>query len=599
MLVGAFALMTVLITTDTVLAASRVVVSQVQTGDAVSASNEVIEIYNQADTDADVSGWCVKYSAASTALPSASSKYCFTPADTVTKLYLAPKSYATIVSSMYPTNADFTPDGKFSAGLTATGGHVWLIDSSAASIDSVGWGTALYPEGSIVGVTPVPSAPAPTSSQVLLRKSLPSGERQDTGSSKTDFEMGVLKFRTSGLFEVRTPIDICATVTGIQETLPAGYGYDEAGNCELLAADVCSNLHLIQTVPPAGTMPDSTGACVVDACVNIAGLQATLPHGYSAEGGACRALEDRVIALSEVLPNVTGTDTGHEYIELYNPNNRSVLLDGYVIQIGKTYEKSYHLSTLTGTTSIEAGGYVVLRDGDLGFTLLNTTSGLRVVSPAGNIVSETTYSDPSDDESWALIAGTWQYTNRPTPGMANMIATDTDDSGTLGVATTVLTPCQAGKYRHPLTNRCRNIESDASVLAACDSDEYRNPDTNRCRKIVTTAAGLTACSDGYERNTVTNRCRKITSATSSLTPCKDGYERNPTTNRCRKSVALTDPVTTVAQAPADETASLTAKSALIATAGIGAVGYGLFEWRSELLVGLRRLIGLAGLLAGK
>ncbi len=123
---------------------------------------------------------------------------------------------------------------------------------------------------------------------------------------------------------------------------------------------------------------------------------------------------------------------------------------------------------------------------------------------------------------------------------------------------------------------------------ACDADEYRNPETNRCRKLTSLVAALSPCPDGQERNPATNRCRTIGAEDeAALTPCKEGQERNPLTNRCR-----TIPEVGVSgQAVTTLSPSMTT-NALVAASSIGAVGYGVYEWRSEMARGLRRLLGV-------
>ena len=112
------------------------------------------------------------------------------------------------------------------------------------------------------------------------------------------------------------------------------------------------------------------------------------------------------------------------------------------------------------------------------------------------------------------------------------------------VQTKELKSCPAGKYRNPLTNRCKNIEASSSHNTDFDSEktcptgQYRNPETGRCKNNKTsTITAVKECKAGYERNPETNRCRKIKTETNNLKPCKDGYERNPETNRCRKKIA--------------------------------------------------------------
>jgi hypothetical protein len=122
-------------------------------------------------------------------------------------------------------------------------------------------------------------------------------------------------------------------------------------------------------------------------------------------------------------------------------------------------------------------------------------------------------------------------------------------------------------------------------LAPCDEGEERNPATNRCRKTTLASSILTPCDPGEERNPATNRCRKISAASSSLTPCDPGEERNPETNRCRKVQGAS---TTNAKATGDQNSRQTDKPPnlnmwILATLAVLASGYGVYEYRSDLL----------------
>jgi hypothetical protein len=141
-------------------------------------------------------------------------------------------------------------------------------------------------------------------------------------------------------------------------------------------------------------------------------------------------------------------------------------------------------------------------------------------------------------------------------------------------------PCPEGKYRNPLTNRCRNIEADASVLSSCADDEYRSPDTNRCRKTVLAAATITPCQEGYERNPDTNRCRKIANESTAPKPCDPGQERNPDTGRCRKITATSNAANVIDQPK--KQGLFNTNSLILGIVGVAAVSYGVYEWRSEI-----------------
>ena len=578
-----FCVLSLFFTSDVSAVSPNLVISQVQTGDSVSASNEAVELYNNSLTDQNITDWCIRYASATTATLSTSPKYCFNVTDTRTKVYLKAHAYAYVATSTYG-NTSTVVDGRFTGnGFAAAGGHIKLVDQAGTVIDTLGWGSAAFAES-------FPTA-APTTTQALARKTGAPLTLQDTDNNLADFGVAVPAFRTGGLYEVRTVVDVCGNVAGAQESLPSGYDYDEAGNCELLSSDKCKNIYLIQVEFPLGMLADVSGNCFIDVCPNLSDLQTTLPLGYELVQNTCVKLENSRLEITEVFANADGSDTGLEYIEIYNPNSEPVKLRGYKLLVGKSFEKAYQIVDNASSQVINPGEYMVLQDGAIGFSLLNTSSGVRVVTPLGEVASETTYVDPKDDMSWSRFEDGWAYTNVQTPGRENQRAEVLAEE-IRTVSSTSPATCAAGKYRHPITNRCRNIENDTSMLVACDNDEYRNPETNRCRKIAALTSTLTACNDGYTRNPETNRCRKNTATSSELTPCKEGYERNVETNRCRK--VLTSPQATVAsasQSPQDTNTVPT--NLLLTTVGVGAVSYGLFEWRSELKNAARRLVQLA------
>lgn len=268
-----------------------------------------------------------------------------------------------------------------------------------------------------------------------------------------------------------------------------------------------------------------------------------------------------LLILSELLPNPDGSDTGAEYIELYNAGDELIDVSTFSLKVGQNLEKNITLPNV----QLASGGYLVLTNAEVSFTLLNSSSRVALVYNQA-IVEEVTYESPASGAAWASIDSVWQYTSTPTPGLLNQHA-PTDETveeveGSTGTEeTSTLKPCAANQYRHPETNRCRLIEATTSTLMPCREGQERNPETNRCRSVL--------------------------AATDEPTPCKEGQERNPETGRCRNIQQITD-------APlAIEKTKTVSQQQWYLWAAIGAIvsaglAYAVWEWRVELREQLRR-----------
>ncbi len=317
--------------------------------------------------------------------------------------------------------------------------------------------------------------------------------------------------------------------------------------------------------PLIGPFPILESDEEVDVCANIDGVQAEVSEGYEKSDENCvpapqeEVVGCEVLALSEILPNPEGSDTGSEYIELYNPTNKVISLEGCSLKVGSS------------TKDLEGDiwpGYKVF----YGLTLPNAAGGqVEFISPTTEEV--VIYpADLGDNEAWALVANTWQITNQPTPNAENSARVVVEEQ----VSEDTLEPCPEGKFRNPETNRCKTIETDEG-LKQCAPDQYRNPETNRCKKKAETLTALKPCGEGQYRNPETNRCRKISSDGSSLKPCEEGEERNAETNRCRKVAG----VSTDVPSEADDSAP-NINYILIGLFASTAVLYGIYEYRDSI-----------------
>ncbi len=609
----------------------NIVISQVQLGNAASASNEFIQIYNNSDAAVEITNWCLYYASASS-IQNGSKLTCFTVENDSLHIYLPGHGSLFAISNQYAISApSLGSDYRFSATLSGTAGHVRLIDSLGTEVDKVGWGaTAVSAEGNS-------SSAVPSSGKILSRKIINTNQRQDTDVNSADFEIVSpdANYAFGLIYEVQDlcvniadiqtsipdkyqadvvgncnliPIDICLNLDGIQTVVPVGYMVNDVGNCTQIPVDVCLNLDSAQLVVPDGYGLDENSNCQPDVCQNIDGLQLVVPENMDISDGNCTwhdeclnlsdiqadmptgykhstdnncMLDLLPLKITELLPNVAGSDNGNEFIEIYNPNDSDIDLLNYVIYVGISNPKIYSFPV---GLHIGAHQYLAVYNNETKFTLVNTSSQVRLISIDGVVIDETPiYDGPGDGIAWALIDGAWQYTNQPTPNDVNLPSLVEVEPEV--VVDTSLQPCPAGQYRNPDTNRCRLIVSTVLTLAPCADGQYRSEITNHCRSIASEVVALVPCAEGQERNPETNRCRAVVSAVlaaSDLTPCKVGQERNPDTNRCRNIVS-TIPDANYAPVQTSEPTNNYVIWWSLAGVGLVATAYGLWEWRHEIV----------------
>ena len=265
------------------------------------------------------------------------------------------------------------------------------------------------------------------------------------------------------------------------------------------------------------------------------------------------------VQISEILANASGSDTGKEFIELYNPHpTEAQFLDGLRLRIGLETEKWYSFPV---GVAIPPGGYLAFTDADLGFTLPNTQGSVQLYQGNGALGDRIDYIAPKDDQAWALIDNMWQYT-----------------VATMNAANTLPIPSPADE---PV--------QEVAAQKPCATNQFRNPETGRCKLIASTAKVSTPCKPGQERNAATGRCRTIATV-KEPTPCKEGQERNPETNRCRNIVKMSTASHGV-KGVQEKAATQLGWYYWVAIAGIIALimGYAVWEWRQELAAGWRRV----------
>lgn len=519
---------------------NNIVIYQLQTGSSSSATQEYISIKNKSLDPVDVTDWCVTKSSFTDLTQTQLG--CLVPSELNIRLMLPPQGQISLATAEFiAVHNGFNPDIVFGSTLASTGGHIRIMNKSKQEIDKLGWGTAQNPEN-------IPAL-VHSSGKILQRKVNIEYSLIDTDDNSLDFEQSDLTILPAiSVYEEEIPVDLCPNINGFQIEFPDGY------------------------------LLDNIGECRIDVCSNIAQLQIDIPDGYFVdENETCQLvpLENATLIINELLPNVTSYDTGKEFIELYNPNSRAIRLNGYALQVGPSFNKSYYLPD---DDVIEPEGYYSISDTVSKLVLPNTSASLRLVAPDGSIVSfSDLYLSPGENTAWALISATWQYTNQPTSGAQNVASLEDPIESDVEVRT--LGPCPTGQYRSPETNRCRLIQLMSSALVPCKAGQERNPETNRCRNVLGASTSLVPCKTGQERNPETNRCKNI--STSNLVPCKAGQERNPDTNRC-KNVGISGDAIPKVQDIATPLTSSGFKWWIAIMAILTAIGYAIYEWRHDL-----------------
>jgi len=142
-------LLIILFAPQTHAVSSSLLIYQVQAGgvsagsdDKAVASREFVSIYNNSDTDIDISNWCLTNKTGSVFA-------CFNPVAANETLHLPGHKYATIssdnfvITNNFRPNVNFITTNKTSGSIIAGSDTISLIDPDRMVIDSVGWTSTL------------------------------------------------------------------------------------------------------------------------------------------------------------------------------------------------------------------------------------------------------------------------------------------------------------------------------------------------------------------------------------------------------------------------------------------------------------------------
>ncbi len=125
------------------------------------------------------------------------------------------------------------------------------------------------------------------------------------------------------------------------------------------------------------------------------------------------------IIITEILANPEGTDTGKEWVELFNASSEDVSLNNWLIS------NSSKENRLGDNVTITAQSYIILTNEILGFTFKNSNEQISLLDFNGKIIDLVEYASSKESLSYSLTINSdtqeqmWLWV-APTPGEANL-----------------------------------------------------------------------------------------------------------------------------------------------------------------------------------
>jgi len=368
--------------------------------------DEFVVLQNVGDAPAYLSDYWLGYTSDNLGIAAPSERLAVAGSN---KLVLPGQSLALTNSPQPACGAALVADLPFSSFANSTGQlALWQLDSFSASptfnfAAKVSWGKAII-----------------SADDVVYEPDLPIAAEKDVATYEADQTPPVSQAVTAWYF------------TGLANESPAWHvGYLQGCNFTAVT-DLGSN-----TPPPTQTIdwqtdPGGPPYIVVSAVVlGKAGLSA-MPTIPAADKGL------KALQLSELLPNTASpqTDANDEFIELYNPNDKTFDLSGFMLQTASATSSTTHTYHFPAGTFIAPHSFKAFKSAKTHLALNNSGGQVWFVDPLGTTVAKSEpYGKADDGLSWVNAGGKWQWTAQPTPGAENKLATPIAASGSAKLAT--------------------------------------------------------------------------------------------------------------------------------------------------------------------
>ncbi len=328
----------------------------------LQSSEDVIELTNTSEDTIDVSEWIIQ-SKSTGATSNWIQRFIF-PEDT----FLYPGGALLITHSGYLEDQTIY---HMAFDMAADRGHVRILDNSSerVEVDKLAWGIEALDAETL-------SAPKPTLGLSLQRK-MADEKFVDTNNNSIDFELATPTFSSRNIApEVIEEPDPETPEPPIEESPQE----EEAPVDE----EESPAVEEIEEVPPTPEL--------------------TLLNPL----------------VTEFLPDPEAplTDADDEWIEIFNPNNSELNLNGFILKSGNSYSYSYTF----GDVLLPPLSYTTYKSVETNLTLSNSGGAVRLIDPNGEIASDIVYTEAKTAWSYMLEQATnaWLWTTTPTPDAVNL-----------------------------------------------------------------------------------------------------------------------------------------------------------------------------------
>lgn len=193
--------------------------------------------------------------------------------------------------------------------------------------------------------------------------------------------------------------------------------YSLTGNTYAQTTDACKAE--VDAAVKAATAPSATSVTTTPTQTNTTTVTQTV------------TVQIPQLTINEFMPDPEGTDSEEEWIEIKNPTDQEVSLDGWELDDSDGGSKSFSLKD----KKIPAKGFLVVKSKETKIALNNTVDQVRLMAPNGQFTDIVSYSDTKTGESYARAPAlcalfhvpaetncqenNWIKETHPTPGTEN------------------------------------------------------------------------------------------------------------------------------------------------------------------------------------